>query len=70
MLKKSAPTVIDSILKIGSLLGFIKIFSTAIGYSHRRLFVRDLKNKFGNDKDAKYEGIQSEASVLVKLELI
>ena len=69
VLRKSVPTVIDSILKIGGLLGFIRLFSIGLGFTHRRLFIGDLKRKFEGTPTEQYEGIQTDASVvLVKQE--
>ena len=45
--KKSVPTLLDSILKIGGLLGFIKLISMAMSYVHFRLFQRALRGKCG-----------------------
>lgn len=44
---KSKPTLLDLILKIGGLFGFLKLLSMIVEALHYWMFVRDLEKAYG-----------------------
>jgi hypothetical protein len=52
---KTKTSVLDGMLKVGGLLGFLKIFSALLSWVHMMLFKRtlskDLDNDAGSDPD-------------------
>jgi hypothetical protein len=51
---KTLPTVIDACLRLGGLLGFLKIFSSILGYIHMRMFKNELDNKYSPDRTSEH----------------
>lgn len=56
---KTLPTVIDGFLKIGSFLGFLKLFSFAMNFMHQKLFIRELEKKYGEGNMRRKETVES-----------
>lgn len=57
VIRKETPTLLECILKIGGFIGFLKLFSSLIGFLHKGLFLRTLRQDFESSKGAQSSDI-------------
>ena len=55
VVRKSLPTLLESVLKIGGFLAFIKLLSSLLDYSNKLLFVKALKKDFEQAKSPPHD---------------